>query len=258
LCCTKSMLGIKAPRRQAWHKLILPISFGRSHHRTSLPHKHKMPPRLNLLSASRALPIRPKASTERWRSSIVFQGSRFRSYADSSKDLPVSSDEKGPNTDQAPHVSEEAAATAKVMGEDGPDLNQGTPLEEIVAGDKEAQEHLPKVVKDALKGAKPSGTRSFSTSAFRRQDKLLSGMQIGGSVDAVVIGSGTSVMTNPPTQEPARSGVKFGLPALPLPSELNLHHRYDPLIEQFTGLLIQHGKKGVAQRVRPCRFHIQQ
>jgi small subunit ribosomal protein S7 len=177
------------------------------------------------------------------------QTSQYRCYADSSKDLPVSSDKKGPNTDQLPHVSEEAAATSKIMGEQGPDLLQGIPVEEVVKDDKEAQKHLPQVMKDALKAAKPSGSRSFSTSAFRRRDAPLSEVDVEGSVDPSIIGSGTTVMANPTSTEPTQPGVKFGLPALPLPAELNLHYRYDPLITQFTGLLIQHGKKGVAQRV---------
>jgi small subunit ribosomal protein S7 len=208
-----------------------------------------MPPRLNLLTASRALTVRSRAPIELWRPSTIPQSSQYRCYADSSKDLPISSDKKGPNTNQLPHVSEEAAATKKIMGEKGPDLEQGTPIAELVRDDKEAQEHLPKVMKDALKAAKPTGSRSFSTSAFRRSDAPLSEMESGVSIDPSIIGSGTTVMTNPTTTETTTPGVKFGLPALPLPAELNLHYRYDPLITQFTGLLIQHGKKGVAQRV---------
>lgn len=37
----------------------------------------------------------------------------------------------GPNQEQLPHVSEEAAATDKIMGEDGPDIEQGTPVQEV-------------------------------------------------------------------------------------------------------------------------------
>ena len=37
----------------------------------------------------------------------------------------------GPNQEQLPHVSEEAAATSKAQGEKGPDLEQGTPVEEV-------------------------------------------------------------------------------------------------------------------------------
>ena len=37
----------------------------------------------------------------------------------------------GPNQEQLPHISEEAAATAKATGETQPDLEQGTPVEEV-------------------------------------------------------------------------------------------------------------------------------
>ena len=37
----------------------------------------------------------------------------------------------GPNQEQLPHVSEEAAELGKVMGEGGPELEQGTPVEEV-------------------------------------------------------------------------------------------------------------------------------
>lgn len=44
-------------------------------------------------------------------------------------------------------------------------------------------------------------------------------------------------------------GHKFGLPDLPLPSNSNLHHRYDPVVDQVTNLMMVHGKLSVAQRV---------
>ena len=37
----------------------------------------------------------------------------------------------GPNQEQLPHVSEEAAATSKIQGDEGPDLSQGTPVQEV-------------------------------------------------------------------------------------------------------------------------------
>lgn len=38
----------------------------------------------------------------------------------------------GPNQEQLPHVSEEAAATGKITGEGGPDIEQGTPVQEVL------------------------------------------------------------------------------------------------------------------------------
>lgn len=60
-----------------------------------------------------------------------------RMYSNS-KGLPTA-DSKQPAADRSSrvdakpieHVSEEAAAMAKTMGEQGPDLNQGTPIEEV-------------------------------------------------------------------------------------------------------------------------------
>lgn len=37
----------------------------------------------------------------------------------------------GPNQDQLPHVSEEADALGKITGEGGPQLEQGTPIQEV-------------------------------------------------------------------------------------------------------------------------------
>lgn len=37
----------------------------------------------------------------------------------------------GPNQDQLPHVSEEAVATGKIIGEGGPEIEQGTPVQEV-------------------------------------------------------------------------------------------------------------------------------
>lgn len=38
----------------------------------------------------------------------------------------------GPNQERLPHVSEEAAATGKITGEGGPDIEQGTPVQEVL------------------------------------------------------------------------------------------------------------------------------
>jgi small subunit ribosomal protein S7 len=119
---------------------------------------------------------------------------------------------------------------------------------QVVKGDKEAEKKLPKVMKDDIKASKPSNSRSYSTSAIRRQD--LSSTIHPQPPDAAIVDSGMSLMRDPTTQEPANVGHKFGLPTLPLPSNQNLHHRYEPIVEQLTGLLIRHGKKAVAQRVR--------
>lgn len=45
--------------------------------------------------------------------------------------MPESDSQKGPNQDQLGHVSEEAAITGKITGEGGPDLDQGSPVQEV-------------------------------------------------------------------------------------------------------------------------------
>jgi small subunit ribosomal protein S7 len=49
--------------------------------------------------------------------------------------------------------------------------------------------------------------------------------------------------------DPVSLGHKYGLPDLPLPSNSNLKHRYDPVVSQVTNLLMKDGKLSVAQRV---------
>lgn len=57
---------------------------------------------------------------------------------------------------------------------------------------------------------------------------------------------------SPPATVPDVPGTKFGLPSLPLPQGSHVKHRYDPVVDQVTNLLMRHGEKSVAQRV--CFF----
>ena len=54
---------------------------------------------------------------------------------------------------------------------------------------------------------------------------------------------------NPTKVQPEIPGVKFGLPELPIPKDGHLKHRYDPVVEQVTKLIMQHGELSIAQRV---------
>lgn len=58
-----------------------------------------------------------------------------RPYATDKSSAPPSSDEAGkatgPNQDVLGHVSEEAAAVGKATGEGGPEVSQGTPIQEV-------------------------------------------------------------------------------------------------------------------------------
>lgn len=46
-----------------------------------------------------------------------------------------------------------------------------------------------------------------------------------------------------------KKGLKFELPELPLPPGSHLKHRYEPIVDQFTNLLMVDGKKATARRV---------
>ncbi len=99
---------------------------------------------------------------------------------------------------------------------------------QILKRDEDAQEKAPKVVQEDIKPSAPKGSRSYSTTARRPQDDL---MRIEDA-------------------EVETQGLKFELPTLPLQSNANLKHRYDPVIMQVTNLLMKDGKLSVAQRVR--------
>lgn len=110
-------------------------------------------------------------------------------------------------------------------------------------GDKAAQEKLPKVMKDKLKAntnTAPKGSRSYSTMTTQTGT---SGLDMG----LVDVQSASKI--------PLAPGLKFEMPSLPLPKDGHVKHRYDPVIEQVTNLLMRHGEKSVAQTVSfttPC------
>ena len=73
----------------------------------------------------------------------------------------------------------------------------------------------------------PKGTRAYSTSPARWRELVI---------------AAPAATSAPP------DGVKFWLPALPLPPHSNLHARYPPLVERVTRLLMKDGKLARAQR----------
>ncbi|KAI9841368.1 MAG: hypothetical protein M1837_000751 [Sclerophora amabilis] len=174
-----------------------------------------MPPRLPFRLQGRYLPIR-HVNCETNGSSL-FRAAIRRTYAESEK--PPQEQRTGPNQDVLPHVSEEAAATGKITGEGGPELEQGTPIQEILEQDQEGQKQAPQVIQENIpSSSKAKGSRSYST---------------------LVSTADTSVDVR---------GHKFDLPELPLPSNAHIKHRYDPLVKQVTNLLMRDGKLSVAQR----------
>ena len=216
-----------------------------------------MPPRVPLCQFSRT--CRPIIAKPNACSKLTLT-LRQRHITSSEKPLPTKADQQppGPNQSQLPHVSEEAADTAKVMDETAPEIEQqGTPVEEVLARSEGGKQSAPEVLKDETKesglgenpslssnassrgGKVPSGTRSYSTTARRRAQDL-----------TIVPGEGQPIeSTMPPGSH------IFPLPQLPLPSHMHMKHRYDPLIEQMTNLLMRDGKKATAQRVWYFSFH---
>jgi small subunit ribosomal protein S7 len=89
---------------------------------------------MNPFSTLRTLPLRQKP-TAAFRS---FQRPAARFFADNAGTnnpgkLPKAEGEQpvGPNMQQQEHVSEEAAKMAKITGGEGPDIGQGTPVQEV-------------------------------------------------------------------------------------------------------------------------------
>ncbi|PWY85382.1 plasma membrane phosphate transporter Pho87 [Aspergillus eucalypticola CBS 122712] len=226
-----------------------------------------MPPRLNLFTA-RAVPVlrqsanssaasrrsfatilntnRPCAASighglKSGLSASVRTQRRCSSSGSDGQDRP-----KGPTEDPLPHVSEEAAEVSKIMDKkcDGtpasPELEQGTPISEILQRDKEALKHMPKVMQDQMK--RPSGSRSFSTSARRLQPEL-QGKEFDDASASVVANMISQVNQQATELHP---GLKFEVPEN-LPKTENFRKRYETIVEQFTKLLMQDGKLSKAQ-----------
>lgn len=110
--------------------------------RISLSHiTAAMPPRLNVSAFSRSIAFRPKPQVQ-WpaRSALRVAPSQSRTYADAppyaDQNAPAQDRSHKPSSEPIEHVSEEAAKTAQIMGQQGPDVNQGTPVEDVSARKK--------------------------------------------------------------------------------------------------------------------------
>lgn len=108
--------------------------------------------------------------------------------------------------------------------------------------DEDALKYAPKVIRDQ---AAKKGTRSYSTSARLFQEVT---QQPTGAEDPSI--ATVASMIDLATERAAENlpGLKFGMPA-PLPKTENHKRRYDPVVEQFTKLLMEDGKLSRAQKV---------
>ena len=162
--------------------------------------------------------------------------------------LPQASGREGPNTQPQEHVSEEAAKMAKMQGQEGPDLDQGTPVQEILKEEKETREQAPEVLKQEAKqgssGAKPStdpsGTRSFSTMARRRMEVE---SHTSTPIDPAIFNSIQPAATTTAATQ-TTPDLKFAAPPTPIQ---RMQTRHDPIITQLTNLMMRDGKKAKAE-----------
>ncbi|QSS66075.1 30S ribosomal protein S7 [Histoplasma capsulatum] len=155
-------------------------------------------------------------------------------------------------------VSEEAAELARIMerrtecGEVGePELSQGSMVGDILKRDKDALKNAPKVLRDQLSSSSSSsssGSRSFSTSARSRQLHMNQISPVGEN-DALI-----AAATERKYDQARREGLKFDVPET-LPRSEHLKHRYDPLLDQFTKMLMRHGKLSAAQKQMDAILH---
>lgn len=252
----------------------------------------EMPARLNLFTARRAASIlrqpyhssHARAAVERTAPSLCIrsrpigpaatQQRRLQSNGALKRDIPedsIAERPKGPTEDPLPSAPEEAAAVGKVLSGkkcDGtlagtPEEEQGTPVDEIFRRDQEAMKYAPKVFQNLGQGQGqgqgqgPSGSRSYSTSARLHQQELQKSLQQDPNASAAGEGDKSvevvANMISRATEQAIKNqtGFKFHMPP-PLPRTENVRSRYDPVVEQFTKLMMRDGKLSVAQKV--CLF----
>jgi small subunit ribosomal protein S7 len=90
-------------------------------------------PAINPIPVLRTCAFRPRATVLHPSNAVIgVKRTAYRSFADKSHDLPkAEKGEVGPNMQQAEHVSEEAAKMANIQGGEGPDMSQGTPVQDV-------------------------------------------------------------------------------------------------------------------------------
>ncbi|RPB04007.1 ribosomal protein S7 [Choiromyces venosus 120613-1] len=161
----------------------------------------------------------------------------IRNFTSKDTPPPIPSKPLGPNQDVLPHVSEEAAITADIMGGESPALEQGTPIGEMVKKDPAAQKNAPKVLKDI-----PGTKRQYSTSTTPIEPSpsdIPADIVSSTALTSPSVSSDDFAMTIP--------GAKYPLPQLPLPSCSHLKHRYSTLLEQVINFVMIGGRKAKAE-----------
>ena len=118
---------------EAWHfHLVLPRT-GAASFSTTSSYSETMPPRIQFPRLRRSIcvqlrpPIQPSRSVP-----ICIRLQQRRTITADEKPLPEAENTTGPNQNQLPHVSEEASIEGDITGRGGPDLDQGTPVQEVI------------------------------------------------------------------------------------------------------------------------------
>ncbi|KAJ5824040.1 Sodium/sulfate symporter [Penicillium robsamsonii] len=239
-----------------------------------------MAPRLNLFTANKAVSAlrqsttpalsspRSIASPVRFRAVQSLPIQRRWNSSDGPKKVEPQPDEQTfPTVDQLPDVTEEANEISRIMDKekrcDGipstPELDQGSPVEEILSRDKDAMKHMPKVMRDALK--KSGGSRSFSTSARSLMNDLqgvtpnnesnlipsMPGLEGASDEATAALASMIEQVQGQALEE--NPGLKFDAPVVPEDLKtLNFRKRYDTMQDQFTKMMMESGKLTKAQK----------
>lgn len=90
-----------------------------------------MPPRLQLFRSGKPATIFPRVS-QQVKSPLCLRISPQRCISADEKPLPKANPGGSePNQEQLPHISEEAAVMGKITGGGGPEIDQGTPVQEV-------------------------------------------------------------------------------------------------------------------------------
>ncbi|KAJ5893802.1 hypothetical protein N7495_005493 [Penicillium taxi] len=211
-----------------------------------------MPPRLNLFAAHRAASALRQSTVSSTARSIAsplrIQSVPVQKRWNSSKESKPE-DQKLSTPDSIPSVSEEAAEMARILekekGCDGqptaPELQQGSPVSEILQRDDKARKLMPKVMQDQLKASK--GFRSFSTSS-RRSEEADTFLMSDDASAAILADMVEQLNVKALERSP---GLKFDEPDVSSKPQ-SFRKRYDDMQDQFTKMIMQDGKLARAQK----------
>ncbi|CUS12387.1 unnamed protein product [Tuber aestivum] len=165
----------------------------------------------------------------------------LRNFASRYTPPPTPSKPIGPSQDVLPHISEEGAITAGIMGGEGLYPMPGVPIGEMLRTDPTALQNTPKLFKGI-----PGVKREYSTTATPIEPPLPE-----APADIASSTAPAPAPTPPPVSPDAFAltipGAKYPLPKLPLPSCSHLKHRYSTLLEQVTNFIMIGGRKAKAE-----------